>query len=159
VRCLTIISFYLQALRQELAYASYLNVQSAILPAPRNRDHVASYARIVNASLKHTPYIHLSIRLPIYNPSVLSPNPTASPSAMVSSLTSESLSPMPSTPRLIVPESSSEMISAAREEELNKTWEMWDLIRSICDYDTRLTLSESRILLFGGGHQIHVFSP
>jgi hypothetical protein len=78
---------------------------------------------------------------------------------MVSSLTSESLSPMPSTPRLIVPESSSEMISAAREEELNKTWEMWDLIRSICDYDTRLTLSESRILLFGGGHQIHVFSP
>jgi hypothetical protein len=24
---------------------------------------------------------------------------------------------------------------------MNATWEMWDVIRSICDYNTRLTLS------------------
>ncbi|KAG6900677.1 hypothetical protein C0993_004986 [Termitomyces sp. T159_Od127] len=78
------------ALQQELAYASYLNVQAAILPAPRNRDHVASYARIVNSCLKSAPYIHLSVRLPVYHPSA---------------------------------------------------WEIWDLVRAICDYNTRLTLT------------------
>ena len=26
---------------------------------------------------------------------------------------------------------------------LNATWEMWDLIRSICDYNPRLTLSKN----------------
>ncbi|KAF9468127.1 PRMT5-domain-containing protein [Collybia nuda] len=127
------------ALQQELAYASYLNVQSAILPAPRNREHVASYARIVNSCLKNTPYINLSIRLPIYNPSVLQTNPhTPLPSTPPSA--SGSLSPVPSTPKLIISDSS-EKLSATSEGELNATWEMWDLVRSICDYNTRLTLT------------------
>ncbi|KAG6895339.1 hypothetical protein C0992_001761 [Termitomyces sp. T32_za158] len=102
------------ALQQELAYASYLNVQSAILPAPRNREHVASYARIVNSCLKNAPYIHLSIRLPIYNPSVLQSDPDAAVARK---------------------------LSTAPESELDATWEMWDLIRSICDYNPRLTLT------------------
>ncbi|KAG5638898.1 hypothetical protein H0H81_008958 [Sphagnurus paluster] len=129
------------ALKQELAYASYLNIQSAILPAPRNREHAASYARIVNSCLKNTPYIHLSISLPIYNPSVL--QHTQNPSLLFTeNITSpESLSPSVSAPRLFVSGSSSEKLSSAPESELNATWEMWDLIRSICDYDTRLTLT------------------
>ncbi|KAJ7494686.1 PRMT5-domain-containing protein [Mycena galericulata] len=109
------------ALQQELAYASYLNIQTAILPPPRSRDHLSSYGRTVNACLKNSPYMHISIRLPIYNPSVLeghlSPNPS-SPS---------------STPR------------ARRRDGIRGistgTWEMWDLIRSICDYSTRLSLT------------------
>ncbi|RDB25973.1 Protein arginine N-methyltransferase 5 [Hypsizygus marmoreus] len=129
------------ALQQELSYASYLNVQSAILPAPRNRDHVASYARIVNACLKNTPYIHLSIRLPIYNPSVLQSSSSTSILDAESILASATRSPSRCTPRLAVSGSSSEKLSAAPEGELNGTWEMWDLIRSICDYNTRLTLT------------------
>ncbi|KAG6861031.1 hypothetical protein C0995_004734 [Termitomyces sp. Mi166 len=132
------------ALQQELAYASYLNIQSAILPAPRNRDHVASYARIVNSCLKNTPYIHLSIRLPIYNPSVLHTNPTstsASSSPLLDARSPRFINTAPSTPRSLVSGSSSEKLSAAPESELNVTWEMWDLIRSICDYNTRLTLT------------------
>lgn len=31
----------------------------------------------------------------------------------------------------------------APEGELNATWEMWDIVRSVCDYNSRLTLSES----------------
>ncbi|KAG6865728.1 hypothetical protein C0991_012374 [Blastosporella zonata] len=130
------------ALQQELAYASYLNVQSAILPAPRNRDHVASYARIVNSCLKNTPYIHLSIRLPIYNPSVLQHTSSSNSDPFLAADSSPaSLSPLKSPPRLIVSGNSSEKLSAAPESELNATWEMWDLIRSICDYDPRLTLT------------------
>ncbi|GLB40203.1 putative class I-like SAM-binding methyltransferase superfamily protein [Lyophyllum shimeji] len=129
------------ALQQELSYASYLNVQSAILPAPRNRDHVASYARIVNQCLKNTPFIHLSIRLPVYNPSVLQTSPPSSLLTSESIASAGSLSPSGSTPRLVISGSSSEKLSAAPESELNATWEMWDLIRSMCDYNTRLTLT------------------
>ncbi|KAF7327615.1 Protein arginine N-methyltransferase [Mycena kentingensis (nom. inval.)] len=131
------------ALQQELAYASYLNIHSAVLPAPRNREHVASYARIVNACLKAHPYMHLSIRLPIYNPTVLegdrweghlSPPPagTHSPSSF------RSASPAPSTPRLVV---SDDRGANEPPTNLDATWEMWDVIRSICDYNTRLSLT------------------
>ncbi|KAG6844122.1 hypothetical protein H0H87_009609 [Tephrocybe sp. NHM501043] len=126
------------ALQQELSYASYLNVQSAILPAPRNREHVASYARIVNSCLKNTPYIHLSIRLPIYDPSVLHYTSPSSSDPFLS--TDAGLSPIKSPPKVVV-SGSSEKLSTAPESELNATWEMWDLIRSICEYNTRLTLT------------------
>ncbi|KAG5354099.1 hypothetical protein C0989_007459 [Termitomyces sp. Mn162] len=122
------------ALQQELAYASYLNIHSAILPAPRNRDHVASYARIINSCLKNTPYIHLSVRLPIYNPSVLHPPASASSSPLPGTKIPNFINSTPSTP-------GSEKFSVAPESQLDATWEMWDLIRSICDYNTRLTLT------------------
>ncbi|KAF8199579.1 shk1 kinase-binding protein 1 [Pholiota molesta] len=93
------------ALKQELAYASYLNVQAAILPAPRNRDHVASYARIVNSCLAKYPYTYLS----------------------------STISGSRSAPSLVI--SMSEQQEAPPADyaggSLNATWEMWDLIRSI----------------------------
>jgi len=121
-----------QALQQELAYASYLNIQTAILPAPRNRDHVASYARIVNACLKSLPYIYLSVRLPIYNPSAFRPSPPTS------------ALPSVSKPTLVVSDTTTGRLTPSSEGQLNATWEMWDVIRSMCDYNTRLTLSKRR---------------
>ncbi|KAF7330502.1 Protein arginine N-methyltransferase [Mycena venus] len=125
------------ALQQELAYASYLNIQTAILPPPRSREYVSSYARIVNACLKNSPYMHLSIRLPIYNPSVLENHLPSIPSPP---LTGGLLpgSPTPSTPRLVIPDDRG---SEATSVNLDATWEMWDVIRSICDYSTRLSLT------------------
>ncbi|KAF8896284.1 PRMT5 arginine-N-methyltransferase-domain-containing protein [Infundibulicybe gibba] len=120
------------ALQQELSYISYLNIQTAILPPPQNRNHVASYARIVNSCLKNTPYIHLSIRLPIYNPSIFHPSPSnAAPRTPPRAGTS------PHAPRLMIPDRD----VPAPEAEVNATWEMWDVIRSMCDYNPRLTLT------------------
>ncbi|KAJ7035001.1 PRMT5-domain-containing protein [Mycena alexandri] len=121
------------ALKQELAYASYLNIHSAILPPPRSREYVSSYARTVNACLKNSPYMHLSIRLPIYNPSVLEAHLSPLPGSP-----RRSPSPVPGTPRLIVPD---ERGTETASGNLDGTWEMWDVIRSICDYSTRLTLT------------------
>ncbi|VDB88421.1 unnamed protein product [Peniophora sp. CBMAI 1063] len=102
------------ALLQELSYASYLDVQTAILPPPRNRQHVASYARALNAALARIPYMQLSIRLPIYDPSIFRDENT----------------------------SSGERPGAkASEAELNMCWEMWDTVRTLCDYSPRLTLA------------------
>lgn len=53
------------------------------------------------------------------------------------------MSPVPSTPKLVVSDSSLSLGGtgkAAEEGELDAMWEMWDVIRSICDYNTRLTL-------------------
>ncbi|KAF8992848.1 PRMT5-domain-containing protein [Cyathus striatus] len=133
------------ALRQELAYASYLNIQTVILPAPRNRDHVASYARIVNTCLKNNPYVYFSVRLPIYNPSIfhqastpLSSDHPASPSIPVQ--LSSPQTPI-KTPKLVISSAAHGKLAKSSEGELNATWEMWDLIRSICDYNPRLTLT------------------
>nr|GAT60798.1 Shk1 kinase-binding protein 1 [Mycena chlorophos] len=122
------------ALNQELSYASYLNIHSAILPPPRNREHVSSYARTVNACLKAHPYMHLSIRLPIYSPTVLNSPISTSPSPPLL----RSPSPVPATPRLVI---SDDRSADAPPTNLDATWEMWDVIRSICDYNTRLTLT------------------
>ncbi|KIJ52640.1 hypothetical protein M422DRAFT_65066 [Sphaerobolus stellatus SS14] len=51
------------ALLQEISYASYLSIYTAILPAPKNREQVGSYARAVNAALAATNDIQLSIKL------------------------------------------------------------------------------------------------
>jgi len=117
---------YFQALQQELAYASYLSIQTVILPAPRNRFHVASYARIINSCLKNVSYIYLSVRLPIYDPTILHSHSEVvlGPSRFDPSTASHNNTEMSSD-----------------ESEMSATWEMWDLIRSICDYNTRLTLS------------------
>ncbi|KAJ7170626.1 shk1 kinase-binding protein 1 [Mycena crocata] len=124
------------ALQQELAYASYLNIHTAIVPPPRSRDYVSSYARTINACLKNSPYMHISIRLPIYNPSVLESHLSPIPNSPPTTAWRPS-SPVPSTPRLVV---SDERGPEATSGNLDGTWEMWDVIRSICDYSTRLTL-------------------
>lgn len=113
-----------QALTQELAYASYLGMHTLVLPPPRNRAHVADYARAVNSCLSATgtsQHLNLSIRIPIYVP----------PAATLPFLSQSNLQ--------------------ASENELIATWEMWDTIRTICGYHPRLSLSKSspRPMLLG----------
>lgn len=121
----------IQALRQELAHASYLNMTTVILPPPRYRAHVADYARAVNSCLINTglsQFMQFSVRLPIYVPSqAIVQAVTGSPSKSASSI------------RPISPSSQS---TAPSEIDLIATWEMWDAIRTICNYNTRLSLSK-----------------
>ncbi|KAI0001496.1 PRMT5 arginine-N-methyltransferase-domain-containing protein [Russula compacta] len=127
------------ALQQELSYASYLDVQTSILPPPRNRNQIAAYGRAINTCLARTPYMQFSIRLPIYDPSIFQTNsPTRSTFAPSSS--PPSYSSLPSTP-IRSSEFRGVPSTKASEAELNATWEMWDAIRSICAYNPRLTLT------------------
>jgi len=115
--CRVLIEEWLQALRQELAFASYLNFQTIILPPPRNRDRVADYARAVNACLSITyPGLQISLRIPMYDPR----------SSSVASHHEDT----PASPLLRAPEG-----------DLSSTWEMWDVIRTICGHNPRLSLS------------------
>ncbi|KAI0635657.1 PRMT5-domain-containing protein [Trametes polyzona] len=110
------------ALQQELAFASYLNAQCAILPPPSNRTQVGSYARAINACLASIPFMELSVRVPIYDPTTALSGPSRSPSPVESAPASSASGGTP-------PESNM------------TTWEMWDTIRTICGYNPRLTLA------------------
>jgi protein arginine N-methyltransferase 5 len=128
-----------------------------VLPPPRNREHVSSYARIVNSCLEGNLYLHISIRLPIYDPSSIFHLHTSGPPSLGSisatsflsspsprSQTLDNMSPMSLTPRFMVSNSSSGASSpATREGSLDAMWEMWDTIRSICDYHPRLSLGKN----------------
>jgi type II protein arginine methyltransferase len=136
VKKISQVSIMHQALRQEIAYASYLNLQTMILPPPRNRAHIASYARAINSALLSPGYMNFCIRLPIYDPSIF-----RSVSADRSSVSwGHGLAIDP--PTLAIPKTTSKVYRSpkAPEGELNATWEMWDIIRSICDYNPRLAL-------------------
>jgi type II protein arginine methyltransferase len=142
--------FFFQALQQELSYASYLNVHSAIFPPPRNRGQIAAYGRAINTCLSRTPYMQFSIRLPIYDPTIFqSPSPRSISGSPHDNPPTQPSSPCaPSTP---VRSSEPRAVSSTRasEAELNATWEMWDAIRSICAYNPRLTLSAYLLAEFG----------
>lgn len=101
------------ALCQEVAWAAYLNVQTLILPPPRDRAHVASYARAVNASIDHigSAQLFLSIRMPIYDPHLL-----------MEGAPYTDLSP---------------------EARMSLCWEMWDTVRTMCAYTNRISLSKN----------------
>lgn len=52
------------ALRQEIAYASYLSIATIILPPPKleNREFLADYARAINGALASSWHINVSLR-------------------------------------------------------------------------------------------------
>lgn len=135
-----------QALQQEVTYASYLNINTVILPVPRNRAHVASYARAVNACLEASSYTQLSIRLPIYDPLLLSITDSTSGLTLTPSPSHLQLTPSSAPSQDDVPAAAPKVpkiLEPSEDELLSSTWEIWDAIRSICDYSPRLSLSGS----------------
>ena len=147
-----------QALKQELAYASYLNLATVILPPPVERAHVPSYARAVRSFLESSHFMHLAVRIPLYDPSFLNParkssSSGTSPSPIIPGTDSSSntLNPglgfgsTPTSPSIEV--SGNSLLGGKRmvaprlhSSDLSSTWEMWDTIRAICGYSPRLTL-------------------
>ena len=118
------------ALRQEVAYAAYLGFTTLVLPPPRYRENTADYARAINsafASAGQPSVISISVRIPIFDPAALQPNPsTASTFVNVTEHGPPTLQTVHGT-----------------TGDLGATWEMWDVIRNACTYSTRLSLSET----------------
>ncbi|KAH9959604.1 PRMT5 arginine-N-methyltransferase-domain-containing protein [Russula dissimulans] len=131
------------ALQQELSYASYLDVQTVVFPPPRNRSQIAAYGRAVNTCLARTPYMQISIRLPIYDLSIFQVNSPTRSSAGLPRDKLPSGSPPSSSPTTPIrpPDTRAAPSTKASEAELTATWEMWDAIRTICAYNPRLTLT------------------
>lgn len=136
------------ALKQEIAYATYIGLTFVILPPPVDRAHAVAYGRAVRSCLESTStmFLHLAIRLPLYDPTVFhtlqrngSLDNSFSPSANTSSVSSPGFMSVPGSP---MPEMGRRRAFTlkASESEYSGTWEMWDTIRSVCGYHPRLSL-------------------
>ena len=140
------------ALRQELAYASYLGISNFVLPPPSSdparRPFLPDYARAINSCLtsgstESAPagqWLNLSIRLPISSPynfaKVLArqsfKNNVLSASGTSSSTGSSSTANASSSPAVA---------AALLRASDDWAWDTWEHIRQLCSYNTRLNVA------------------
>ena len=106
-----------QVLNIEVAYASFCGVRSIIIPGPRadtNEKLVAQYARAIQEALRVASRMTLVVQVPMYRePGLEEASATLSgPSAYA---------------------------SGDEEIDIYSAWDTWHTIRTVCDYDQRLS--------------------
>ncbi|EXJ55589.1 protein arginine N-methyltransferase 5 [Cladophialophora yegresii CBS 114405] len=120
-----------QVLQLELAYAAFCGVVYALIPGPRLRGHgacdsgMAQYARALVDALAQGPYMQLYIWFPMID------NSTEQEEQM------GDLAPFARPQYLDQAEAESNRL------DLFGTWEAWDMIRTICNYPSRLCVALS----------------
>jgi protein arginine N-methyltransferase 5 len=116
-----------QVLNIEIAYASFCGVGNIIIPGPRTRgssatdnDGLVQYARAIQEALTIGSYMQMAIHLPMYGQEV--------PKDLTGDL-------LP----FARDESSAER---NRQVDLYEAWDAWNLIRSVCKYNSRLSVGK-----------------
>jgi protein arginine N-methyltransferase 5 len=125
-----------QVLNIEIAYASFCGVGNIIIPGPRSytsglssNDGLMQYARAVQEALTIGSYIQMAIHVPMYG--------NDEKQEMVGDLRSFARD-----------YNSSEEAKANRDVDLYETWDAWNLIRSVCKYNSRLSVGKRPIQKF-----------
>lgn len=125
-----------QVLNIEIAYASFCGVGNIIIPGPRSyssgissNDGLLQYARAVQEALTIGSYIQMAIHVPMYG--------NDEKQEMIGDLR-----PFARDYK------SSEESKANREVDLYETWDAWNLIRSVCKYNSRLSVGKRPIQIF-----------
>ncbi|SPO21827.1 related to protein arginine N-methyltransferase [Ustilago trichophora] len=141
------------ALRQELAYASYLGISNVVVPPPSSdparRPFLADYARAINSCLasgsaETAPagsWMTITIQLPISSPhqlnKILSRQNGKNGYGLTASTTAGSTASASSQASHASATSSAALLRA----EDDWAWETWEQIRQLCSYNTRLQLA------------------
>jgi protein arginine N-methyltransferase 5 len=115
----------LQVFNLEMAYAAFCGIQHVMLNGPLPGSNVVQYARAVSEALGMGPYIHLNILLP-----------------MVGELEHESgdgthLAELANEQDVALPEEDDP------SEDIYSSWDTWDTLRTVCNYDSRLSVGKS----------------
>ena len=136
------------ALKQEIAYATYMGVTTVVVPPPVDRAHAVSYGRAIRTCLEGSVFMHIAVRLPLYDPAVFttsqrtpSLDSSFSPSTANSMTGSPGFMTVPGSPMPAMTRPRAFTLKAS-ESEYSGTWEMWDSIRSACGYHQRLHLGK-----------------
>lgn len=115
----------LQVFNLEMAYAAFCGIQHVMLNGPLPGSNVVQYARAVSESLGMGPYIHLNVLLP-----------------MLGELEHESgdgthLAELANEQDVALPEEDDP------SEDIFSSWDTWDTLRTVCNYDSRLSVGKS----------------
>lgn len=117
-----------QVFNLELAYAAFCGIQNIIIRAPpifgscKRHQIISQFARAVSEALTIGPYLHLHILFPI------TPDKGKG---------SADLSHLSRFAQLNMSETDS---NSNQNSEAWEPWEAWDLIRSICNYNGRISV-------------------
>ncbi|KAG7089782.1 hypothetical protein E1B28_011434 [Marasmius oreades] len=86
--------------------------------------------------------MNLAVRLPVYDPHAIQ-DPISPLSGVANKVTPNATPVVPGSPRLTTPPNGQKQINAVKslEAQIDAAWEVWDLIRTICEYNTRLSLA------------------
>jgi hypothetical protein len=118
----------LQVFNLEMAYAAFCGIQHVMIHGPLPGSNVVQYARAVSESLGMGPYIHLNVLLP-----------------MVGELEHESgdgthLAELATEQEIALPEEDDP------SEDVFSSWDTWDTLRTMCNYDSRLSVGKQRFI-------------
>ena len=113
-----------QVLNLEVSYANFCGVRTIIIPGPRqdsvksgNSQGIAQYARAIQEAFLVGTRVNLIIHIPMYREPGL-----------------EEQVPLLSAAE----DGGDQQANDGQDIDLFSTWDSWHVIRTICDYDTRL---------------------
>src|SRR5271168_4734758 len=122
-----------QVLNIEIAYASFCGIGNIIIPGPRTyesgsaqNDGLIQYARAIQEALTIGSYVQLAIHIPMYRHDE------------VKDLTGDLL-PFAREQR------AHGKAKGSKEIDLYETWDEWNLIRTVCKYNSRLSVGKKPI--------------
>jgi type II protein arginine methyltransferase len=121
-----------QVLTMEIAYAAFCGVGNVIVQGPRTysngRDDTSGliqYARAVQEALGIGNYVQIAIHLPMYDQGE---SPIKEPIGDLAPFVREGFN--------------SEESRTVRDVDLYSTWDAWNMVRSVCQYNSRLSLGK-----------------
>jgi type II protein arginine methyltransferase len=124
----------------EIAYASFCGVGNIIIPGPRSyssgpteSDGLIQYARAVQEALTIGSYIQMAIHIPMYGQEELK----------------EITGDLRALARNQEPAGNTK---GSKETDLYETWDAWNLIRSVCKYNSRLSVGKIPMKLSSSLH-------
>ena len=122
-----------QVLNIEIAYASFCGVGNIIIPGPRNyssgskdNNGIIQYARAIQEALTIGSYIQMAIHIPMYG------------HEEVKDMTGD-LQPFARDYQ------SHGKSKESKDIDLFETWDAWNFIRSVCKYNSRLSVGKKPI--------------
>jgi protein arginine N-methyltransferase 5 len=118
-----------QVLNIEIAYASFCGIGNVIIPGPNTyssdsieSDGLIQYARAIQEALAIASYIQIAIHIPMYG--------------------HEEAKEMTGDLKPFARDQLSIKAKANKEIDLFETWDAWNLIRSVCKYNSRLSVGK-----------------
>ena len=125
-----------QVLNIEVAYASFCGLGNIIIPGPRTyscdtaeSNGLMQYARAIQEALTIGSYVHVALHIPMHG------------NHQAKEMTGD-LAPLARKPV------ESDKEEGKKEVELFETWDAWNAIRSVCKYNSRLSVGKKTILHF-----------
>ena len=138
-----------QVLKLEVAYAAFCGVENVVIAGPKSRkapdsgDGEPVYARVIQEALALASHMHLSIAVSMVQ------YPMRDEEFEIGDLSGHARESSASTYVSATPTSQG-LSSAPAWDGLDAfgTWDSWNLVRSVCNYSTRLSVGKTHYLPF-----------